>query len=97
MTKIEDTLRRAVATVESFVACSIERGVSPETFTALPTKAELDALVAWVTAALPVVEAVREWQVASKPKAKDQSGADWATRYTKARFVVMNVACPVSK
>jgi len=73
MTKIEDTLIGAVATVRSFVTCSVADGVPIEHLGALPTLEDLAALVAWVTAALPVVEAVRELQKVAKAAANQNS------------------------
>lgn len=69
MTKIEQTLALAVVAIKA-------RRVQvsdPTQLSALPSNAELDDLREWVTAALPVVEAVRELQKVAKAAANQNS------------------------
>lgn len=67
-----------------------------------PTPEDLADLVAWVTAALPVVEAVRELQEAKANRQKvlgsSRAVSTLADRvYHNALHGVETVACPVSK
>jgi len=92
MTKIEQTLALAVVAIKA-------RRVQvsdPTQLSALPSNAELDDLREWVTAALPVVEAVQELQEAAGVRVHGPwMEANEAFRL--ARNKVLAVACPVSK